>query len=399
MMLLRASGPLVLAALLALPAARPALAQQGAQQPPAREFTVQNETDLVLRELYAAPPNLAERGPDRLGAETVAVGGSFRVRLGRTRDCTFNVTAVFADGTEVTRARVDICRNPRLVFGDPSLPTLQVEVLNRSNVMLRELYAARALPEATADRSWGPDRLGASVISPGESFTMRMRSRDCAFDLRAVYADDREEVARGLDLCAARQVAFDRSAVPRLPVREVTLVNRHLVPVQEAYLSASTDTDWGPDRLDAGVLAIGDEATLRMEGGCEADIRVVFPNGGAEERRSVNVCETDRILLRPGWTVADRLDTEDGPHGALASVLRLRNAGPLPIVELYTGRPGGPRGEDRLGADILPIGGVLEVEPPDPDACAADLVAVFRDGREVARPNVDLCSGEEMVLR
>ncbi|WP_237215197.1 hypothetical protein [Falsiroseomonas oryziterrae] len=395
---LRASGPLALAALLAASAFWPAAAQQPAQQPPAREFTVQNETDLVLRELYAAPPNAAERGPDRLGADIVAVGATYRVRLGRTRDCTFNVTAVFADGTEVTRARVDICRNPRLVFGDPSLPTLQAEVLNRSGVLLRELYAAPAQPDAPADRAWGPDRLGASVIPPGESFTLRMRTRDCAFDLRAVYADDREEVARGLDLCATRQVAFDRAGIPRLPAREVTLVNRHLVPVLEAYLSASTDSDWGPDRLGTSMLAVGDEATLRMEGGCEADIRIVFPNGGAEERRALDICETDRIVLRPGWTVADTAGDGD-MDGPIASVLRLRNAGPLPIVELYTGRPGGPRGDDRLGADILPIGSVLEVEPVDPDACAADLIAVFRDGREVARPNVDLCSGEEIVLR
>lgn len=398
MMPLRASGPLVLAALLAAATLGPAVAQQPAQPPPAREFTVQNETDLVLRELYAAPPTATERGPDRLGADTVAVGGSFRVALGRTRDCTFNVTAVFADGTEVTRARVDICRNPRLVFGDPTLPTLQVEVRNRSNVTLRELYAARAQADAPADRNWGPDRLGASVIAAGESFGLRIRTRDCAFDLRAVYGDDREEVMRGLDLCALRQVAFDRSGIPRLPARDVTLVNRHLAPVQEAYLSASTDADWGPDRLGTSMLAVGDETTLRIEGGCETDIRIVFPNGGAEERRAVNICETDRILLRPGWTVADPGADGDMP-GATVSVLRLRNAGPLPIVEIYTGRPGGPRGEDRLGADILPIGSVLEVEPLDPDACAADLVAVFRDGREVARPNVDLCSGEEIVLR
>ena len=36
---------------------------------------------------------------------------------------------------------------------------------------------------------------------------------------------------------------------------------------------------------------------------------------------------------------------------------------------------------------------------PDPDACAADLVAVFRNGREVTRPGVDLCAGEEIEVR
>ena len=187
-------------------------------------------------------------------------------------------------------------------------------------------------------------------------------------------------------------------------VRGVVLANRHVAAVQEVYLSASTDADWGPDRLGDVALHVGDDASVQMEGGCEADLRIVFPNGGAEERRGVDLCETTRIVLRPGWVVAERLD-EEGPVApepvpqAPAGVLRLRNAGRLPIIEVYTGRPGGPRGEDRLGADTLPVGSLIELEPPDPDACAADLVAVFRNGREVTRPGVDLCAGEEIEVR
>jgi hypothetical protein len=173
--------------------------------------------------------------------------------------------------------------------------------------------------------------------------------------------------------------------------------------VQEAYLSASSDSNWGPDRLGTAILPAGEDATVAIEGGCEADLRIVFPNGAAEERRSVNICDTPRIVLRPGWVLAERLDEEGevvpAPAAPSPGALRLRNAGRLPIVEIYTGRPGGPRGEDRLGADILPAGEVMDIEPPDPDACAADLVAVFRDGREVSRPGVDLCAGEETEIR
>jgi hypothetical protein len=205
------------------------------------------------------------------------------------------------------------------------------------------------------------------------------------------------------DLCQSRSVAFDRSGIPRAPTRSVVLANRHLATVQEVYLSASTDSDWGPDRLGSVTLAAGQDQTVEMEGGCEADIRIVFPNGGAEERREVDVCETTRIVLRPGWVLAERLDEEGAVPPAqpvaVAGAMRLRNAGLLPIVEIYTGRPGGARGEDRLGADTLPIGEAIELDPPDPDACAADLVVVFRDGREVARPGVDLCSGEEMEIQ
>jgi hypothetical protein len=397
---LRPRGLAALALAAGLLAAGPAPAQQSA--PPNRDVTIQNETDLTLRELYIAPPTAADRGPDRLGAEVLAPGGTFRARLGRTRDCLFTVTAVFQDGSEEQRARVDICRAPRVVFGDPSLPTLEVAVTNASPIVLRELYAIRAAadgaPRAAGD--WGPDRLGATVIEAGANFALRLRTRDCIFDLRAVYADDREEVKARADLCQSRAVSFDRSGIPRPPARNVTLVNRHLATVQEVYLSASTESDWGPDRLGSATLAPGRDATVEMQGGCEADLRIVFPNGGAEERREVDVCETPRIVLRPGWVVAERLDEEAAvpaqPPLPSGSALRLRNAGRLPIVEIYTGRPGGDRGEDRLGADTLPIGEMVELEAPDPDACAADLVAVFRDGTEVTRPGVDLCSGEEM---
>jgi hypothetical protein len=385
---------LALAGLLAAPAsAQP--------QPPNREVTVQNETDLALRELYLAPQGAAERGPDRLGADMVAPGATYRLRLGRIRDCVLDMTAVYQDGTEEARRRVEICRNQRLVLGDPTMPRLEAMVANRSDTVLRELYAVRA--GSGAGHAWGPDRLGATVIGPGAAFALRLRTRDCSFDLRAVYADDREEVKEGVDLCRARNVAFDRSSIPQQR-RGIILANRHLATVHAVYFSPSTHSDWGPDRLGNVTLDIGEDATVEMEGGCEADLRIVFPNGAAEERRAVDVCETTRIVLRPGWTVAERLDEEgplanEEPAAPAAGALRLRNAGPLPIVEIYTGAPGGPRGEDRLGADTLPMNEVLEIEPADPDACTADLIAVFRDGREVARPGVDLCSGEEIEIR
>lgn len=192
------------------------------------------------------------------------------------------------------------------------------------------------------------------------------------------------------------------------PARSVLLANRHLAPLAGLYLSAATDPDWGPDRLRGTALPPGEDATVELAGGCEADLRIVFPSGGAEERRGVDLCASPRVVLRPGWTVAEALD-EEGPvaplpdPGASPTALRLRNAGPLPVVEIYTlppgSRPGAARGEDRLGLDTLPIGAVIEIEPEDPGACLADLVLVFRDGREVVEPGVDLCAGEEIEVR
>ena len=77
------------------------------------------------------------------------------------------------------------------------------------------------------------------------------------------------------------------------------------------------------------------------------------------------------------------------------TVAALLVAGVIHLLPL----PGGPRGEDRLGTQILPIGDILELPPPDANACAADVVAVFRDGREVTRTGIDLCAGEEIEVR
>jgi hypothetical protein len=387
--------------------------QQAPQQAPMREITLQNETDLVLQNFYLFTPNAQDRGQDRLGRDTVPQGATFRLRLGRVQNCTWDAVAIFQDGSEDIRRRVDICRTQRLVYGDPALPTLEAEIANRSDIVLRELYAAPARPEPNAAPraadAWGPDRLGAGVIDANASFRLRMRTRDCAFDIRAVYADDREEVKQGLDLCANRTVAFDRSGIPRPPTQSVALVNRHLATVQEVYVSPSTDSDWGPDRLGAATLPQGQETVVQVEGGCEADIRIVFPNGGAEEVREVNICDQPRIVLAPGWVV-QRIEEAPVPATTPApspGSFRLRNAGPLPVVEVYAaaagsppGSPSGaPRGTDRLGADVLPAGDAMDLPGLEGGACTADLVVVFRDGREVTRPGVDLCRGEEIEVR
>ena len=384
-------GALAFAALPWLVALAQTPAPAAPQPPPNREFTVQNETDLALQNLYVFAPNATDRGADRFGADVVAPSANFRVRLGRTRDCVFDVAVVFQDGTEELRRRVDICRNQRLVFGDPSLPTLNVAVTNASTVTLRELYVSARGPEA-----WGPDRLGAAVIEPAANFSVRLRTRDCVFDIRAVYGDDREEVKARTDLCANRAISFDRSTIPRPPTFPLEMVNRHLAVVQEIYISLSTESDWGADRLGTQLLPMGGTITVAVEGGCEVDVRVVFPNGGAEERREVNICDAPRLVFAPGWVVEAVIDNTPGMQ---SGGLRLRNLGPLPIVEVFAFASGAARGQDRLGADTLPLDGTLEITAPSPEACAADLVVVFRDGREVSRAGVDLCTGQEIEIR
>ncbi|WP_043340989.1 hypothetical protein [Belnapia moabensis] len=367
---------------------------------PVRDVTVDNQSDQALRELYIAPAGgravrAREWGPDWLGSNVVGAGEDFRLRLRNMAGCSVDVRAVFADDEEEVRERHDICRTPRLAFGDPSLPVREVTVSNRGRRMLRELYA-----RATGREEWGADRLGSETIEPQGDFRLRLRGQACRFDLRAVFDNDREEVQRGLDLCAQRQVGFGAPVAGEGGSRRVTLINGFSRTVERVFLSPAESDEWGEDALGDEVIAPGARRAVAMEGGCRADLRILFDNNSAEERRDIDICVLGTIALRPGWTVDELAAPAEDAKEPQPGSIRLRNAGGQPVVELYADPPGGKRGEDRLGRTVLGAGEAMDFAPPGgPGECRVDLVAVFRDGREVALPGTDLCAGREVVLQ
>jgi len=368
---------------------------------PLREAVITNDTDLVMRYLYAAPPGAADHGPDRLGPEAVAPGDSFRMRLGRQRECVFDIIAVFEDDSEERRDRQDLCHSQRVGFGDPSVPLRQITVANEGQDTIQRVFAA----PPGADQP-GPDRLGDRALAPGDAFELRIRGRACVLDIRAEY-EDSAETQTGVDICALDSIAFDGSLRPRRELRPVTLVNHHGATVREAYIALMAADDWGEDRLGDTVLERGQRSSLTIASDCRVDIRVVFANGAAEERREVDICETPVVVLRPGWTIAETLDSEDDAQPAAAAApaagpaagsIRIRNQGQVPIVELFVAPPGAPHGPDRLGMTVLGVGESLDFSPAAGAGCIGDLVAIFRDGQEVARPALDLCTGQEVSL-
>ncbi|MFT8242822.1 hypothetical protein [Roseomonas sp. BN140053] len=69
------------------------------------------------------------------------------------------------------------------------------------------------------------------------------------------------------------------------------LSNRGGTTIQEVYVSSSQDSSWGQDRLGQDVLPPGRQVILRLPvGQCVNDLRVVYSNGQASERRQVNTC-------------------------------------------------------------------------------------------------------------
>jgi hypothetical protein len=73
--------------------------------------------------------------------------------------------------------------------------------------------------------------------------------------------------------------------------------------VREIYLSPVEEDDWGANLIEGTPLTTGQSRELTMEGGCRADLRVVFDNGNAEELRELDICARPSLTVRPGWTV------------------------------------------------------------------------------------------------
>ncbi len=70
------------------------------------------------------------------------------------------------------------------------------------------------------------------------------------------------------------------------------------ITIRELYVSSSNDNGWGPDRLGQNVLPAGRAFVVRLPmGQCVNDIRAVFANGQARERRQVNTCALTDLNL------------------------------------------------------------------------------------------------------
>jgi len=77
------------------------------------------------------------------------------------------------------------------------------------------------------------------------------------------------------------------------------LANRGGATINEIYVSSANDQSWGADRLGQDVLPAGRHALIRLpQGQCMNDIRVVFADGRAEERRRVDTCAITEMAFR-----------------------------------------------------------------------------------------------------
>lgn len=187
-----------------------------------------------------------------------------------------------------------------------------VLVSNASAWPIVELYVS---PQASP--SWGQDRLGDDLLQADGHRPVRLgRTRGCGFDLLAIYDNLRREERRGVDLCHVHEVVFDgsQSSAPMDAAgatHQITLIDASPVPIQQLFLSPPDAAQWGDDRLVNSSVSVGEQRALSFVGACVADVRVVFANRAAEERRGLDLCAFPTLRIAPGWTTQDRPDTRD----------------------------------------------------------------------------------------
>ncbi len=181
-------------------------------------------------------------------------------------------------------------------------------LVNGTGMQINEAYVS---PSRLSE--WGPDILGAGVLPAGQQVWVTPNFGDCMLDVRVRYANGAEDTRMGVNACGLSRIVFGGGAGAVIggpgatisPGRAAvadpsfTFVNNSGATIRELYVSLTSQRNWGPDRLGQGVLEPGGSVALRLPqaGVCTVDIRVVYMNGAAAERRGVETCSISAL----GW--------------------------------------------------------------------------------------------------
>ncbi|WP_137180378.1 Tat pathway signal protein [Roseomonas sp. AR75] len=179
-----------------------------------------------------------------------------------------------------------------------------------------------AFVSASRVDDWGPDILGSNVLPSGNRVWVTPNFGDCVLDIRVTYQGGGEERRMQVNACSLSTIAFGRSAgagasvggggggggagaaiSPGRPAAanpSFYLRNGSGVTIREVYVSLSSDRNWGGDRLGQNVLQPGQRLQVSLPAGvgCTVDIRVVYMDGRAGERRGMETCRVSEVIWR-----------------------------------------------------------------------------------------------------
>jgi hypothetical protein len=172
------------------------------------------------------------------------------------------------------------------------------------------------------------------------------------------------------------------------------LVNRARVAVTTLFVTPAGDANWGQDRLRGHPIAPGGSFLVhrRADGNCIMDIRAVFADGKAEERKAINTCNLDAVAVGLA-TASTTGKAADDP------TIRLVNRGGQPILEFYAA-PAGRHdwGLNRLETGPLPAATEKLIRIARTGDCQFDLRVVFADHTAKEKHSTDLCRIDDLPV-
>jgi hypothetical protein len=180
-------------------------------------------------------------------------------------------------------------------------PNPSFYLVNHASRQINEVYAS-----PVDAQNWGRDRLGDDVIGPGNYAAIRLvADGKCVYDLRVVYDGGRSEERRGVDVCAVDDIVFSGGSPGGAPnaARDPTdpsfrLTNRGRHDLVELYARPAGRRDWGADRLGDDTVDAGASTDITLPNGqCLWDLRLVFEDQPAIEKRRVDLCRTHDLRV------------------------------------------------------------------------------------------------------
>jgi len=162
-------------------------------------------------------------------------------------------------------------------------PNPSFNLVNKTSQPIRELHLSPAGRASFGAKNW----LSAPA-APGAKVPVRLPvTGDCIFDIEVVYADATKQQQKGLNVCQTDDVTFTRAKAATDP--SFRLINRATQPVIE--LSATPPGKPRGANLLTTPLQPGASVPVKPEpGGCSFDLRLVFADKTAKERRATNLC-------------------------------------------------------------------------------------------------------------
>ncbi|HEV7265447.1 MAG TPA: Tat pathway signal protein [Falsiroseomonas sp.] len=173
----------------------------------------------------------------------------------------------------------------------------------------------RAYVSSARVANWGPDILGTGVLPSGRRVWVTPNFGDCVLDVRVTYQGGGDEERRQVNACSISQIVFGgggggtgarigggagAAVSPGAANPSFWLANQTGLTIREVYVSLATQSSWGNDRLGANVLQPGQRLQVSLPAGvtCLVDVRVVYADGRATERRQLNTCSISQLNWR-----------------------------------------------------------------------------------------------------